>query len=52
VPNIAYFKFRKDYEEPSLAEGFSEIVDVRWHFEGSEGERKNWNMLHQSINGK
>lgn len=52
VPNIAYFGFQKNYEEPSLEEGFSEIVDVRWYFEGSEEERKRWNMLHQSINGK
>lgn len=52
VPNIAYFGFQKNYEEPSLEEGFSEIVDVRWYFEGSEEERRRWNMLHQSINGK
>jgi len=52
VPNIAYFGFQKNYEEPSPEEGFSEIIDVRWYFEGSEEERKRWNMLHQSINGK
>lgn len=52
VPNIAYFSFQKNYEEPSLAEGFSEIVDVRWYFEGSDEERRRWSLLHQSINGK
>jgi len=52
VPSIAYFGFHKNYEEPSLSEGFSEIVDVRWYFEGSEDERKRWSMLHQSIHGK
>ena len=52
VPNIAYFGFQKNYEEPSPEEGFSEIIDVRWYFEGSEEERKRWNMLHQSISGK
>jgi len=52
VPNIAYFGFQKNYEEPSLEEGFSEIVNVRWYFEGSEEERERWSMLHQSINGK
>jgi len=52
VPSIAYFGFQKNYEEPSLEEGFSEIVDVRWHFDGSEEERKRWGLLHQSINGK
>lgn len=52
VPSIAYFGFQKNYEEPSLEEGFSEIVDVRWHFEGGEEERRRWSTLHQSINGK
>jgi len=52
VPNIAYFGFQKNYEEPSLEEGFSEIIDVRWYFEGSEEERRKWGVLHQSINGK
>ncbi|KAF9791239.1 polynucleotide kinase 3 phosphatase-domain-containing protein [Thelephora terrestris] len=52
VPNITYFGFQKNYEEPALAEGFSEIVEVRWCFEGSEEERSRWSVLHQSINGK
>lgn len=52
MPSIAFFGFQKNYEEPSMEEGFTEIVDVRWHFEGSEEERKRWGMLHQSINGK
>jgi len=52
VPNIAYYGFQKNYEEPLLEEGFSEIVDVKWYFEGSEEERMRWSMLHQSINGK
>ena len=52
MPGVAYFGFQKNYEAPSLEEGFSEIVDVRWCFEGTEEERKGWSMLHQSINGK
>jgi len=52
VPSIAYFGFQKNYEEPSVEEGFSEIVDVRWCFEGGEEERRRWSVLHQSISGK
>lgn len=52
MPSIAYYGFQKNYEEPALAEGFSEIVEVRWCFEGSEEERSRWSVLHQSINGK
>jgi len=52
VLSIAYFGFHRNYEEPSLVEGFTEIVDVRWCFDGSEEERRRWSVLHQSIHGK
>ncbi|PPQ63178.1 hypothetical protein CVT24_005723 [Panaeolus cyanescens] len=51
VPYGAYTGFRDGYEEPTVAEGFSEIKKVNWVFEGSEEERKYWSMWLQ-IDGK
>lgn len=51
IPYIAFIGFKNHYEEPQLTEGFSEIIKVNWVFEGSEEERKRWNMWLQ-IDGK
>ncbi|KAF9052748.1 polynucleotide kinase 3 phosphatase-domain-containing protein [Panaeolus papilionaceus] len=51
VPYGAYTGFRDGYEEPTTAEGFSEMKKVNWMFEGSEEERKYWSMWLQ-IDGK
>lgn len=51
MPYGAYTGFRDGYEEPTTAEGFSEMKKVNWVFEGSEEERKYWSMWLQ-IDGK
>ncbi|KAJ3896711.1 polynucleotide kinase 3 phosphatase-domain-containing protein [Lentinula edodes] len=51
VPYLAFTSFRNSYEEPSLSEGYSEIKQVNWIFEGTEEEKKNWSMWLQ-IEGK
>ena len=43
--------FADAYEAVSLKEGFSEVRDVPWTFEGSEEERRHWSMWLQ-IDGK
>ncbi|KAH9483853.1 Bifunctional polynucleotide phosphatase/kinase [Psilocybe cubensis] len=51
LPYIAFSGFRDNLEEPTLAEGFSEIKKVNWVFEGTEEEKKHWLMWLQ-IDGK
>ena len=51
VPFSAFLDFSAKYEEPAVAEGFSEIVKVQWRFQGSEEERERWNAWLQ-IDGK
>lgn len=51
VPYLAFKKFETDYEAPQIGEGFRDVVSVKWGFEGSEEERKRWNMWHQ-VDGK
>ncbi|KAH9061190.1 polynucleotide kinase 3 phosphatase-domain-containing protein [Lactarius vividus] len=43
--------FADAYEAPSVKEGFTEVRDVPWIFEGSEEERRHWSMWLQ-IDGK
>ncbi|KAI9438510.1 polynucleotide kinase 3 phosphatase-domain-containing protein [Lactarius indigo] len=51
VPYTAITGFADAYEAPSVKEGFTEVRDVPWMFEGSEEERRHWSMWLQ-IDGK
>jgi len=51
LPYIAFTGFRDNYEEPELSEGFSEVKNVNWVFEGTEEEKRYWSMWLQ-IDGK
>jgi len=51
VPYTAIMGFADAYEAPSVKEGFAEVRDVPWVFEGSEEERRHWSMWLQ-IDGK
>lgn len=51
LPYNAFTSFRASYEEPKLDEGFQEVRQVNWVFEGSDEERRRWNMWLQ-IEGK
>jgi len=51
VPYSAFCSFRNDHEEPTLNEGFSEIKQVHWVFQGTEEEKTYWSMWLQ-IDGK
>jgi len=48
---MAFSGFRQNYEEPQMSEGFSEIKEINWIFEGNEEERTHWSMWLQ-IDGK
>ncbi|KAI0693882.1 PNK3P-domain-containing protein [Cytidiella melzeri] len=48
---MAFTSFRNAYQEPTLDEGFSEIKQVNFIFEGSEEERRRWSMWLQ-LEGK
>jgi len=51
VPYAAITGFADAYEAPSTKEGFAEVRDIPWTFEGSEEERRQWSMWLQ-IDGK
>ena len=51
LPHVAFTSFEGAYEAPSVNEGFSEMRDVPWRFEGSEEERRHWSMWLQ-VDGK
>ena len=51
LPYVAFTGFRDNYEEPELSEGFSEVKNVNWVFEGTEEEKRYWSMWLQ-IDGK
>ena len=51
LPRSVLLGFQKAYEEPTLAEGFSEIKKVNWVFEGSDEEKARYNMWLQ-VDGK
>ncbi|KAI0260764.1 polynucleotide kinase 3 phosphatase-domain-containing protein, partial [Gloeopeniophorella convolvens] len=51
VPYSAFTGFAGAYEAPSSKEGFAEVRDIPWVFEGSEEERRCWSMWLQ-IDGK
>jgi bifunctional polynucleotide phosphatase/kinase len=44
LPVAAIYSFVQRYQEPSLDEGFTEIVKVDFKFEGTEEEREVWSM--------
>lgn len=44
LPVMAFTSFRANYEEPTVEEGFDELKQVNFRFEGDEEERKKWNM--------
>ena len=41
---MAFTSFRVNYQEPTVDEGFVEIKRINFRFEGTEEERKRWNM--------
>ncbi|KAL4257411.1 PNK3P-domain-containing protein [Pleurotus pulmonarius] len=51
VPYLAFTGYRAAFEEPEADEGFDEIRQVNWVFEGGEEERKKWGMWLQ-VEGK
>ncbi|KIM49030.1 hypothetical protein M413DRAFT_438191 [Hebeloma cylindrosporum] len=51
LPYAAFTGFRDNYEEPELSEGFTEVKNVNWVFEGTEEEKRYWSMWLQ-IDGK
>ncbi|KAH9975259.1 polynucleotide kinase 3 phosphatase-domain-containing protein [Lactifluus volemus] len=51
VPYSAIIGFADAFEAPSTKEGFSEVQEIPWIFEGSEEERHQWSMWLQ-IDGK
>ncbi|KAI0300088.1 polynucleotide kinase 3 phosphatase-domain-containing protein [Multifurca ochricompacta] len=51
VPYAAIVGFADAYKAPSVKEGFTKVLDIPWVFEGSEEERRHWNMWLQ-IDGK
>lgn len=48
---MAFTSFRDGFEEPTIDEGFTEIKNVNWVFEGTKEEREQWSMWLQ-IHGK
>ncbi|UOH79766.1 polynucleotide kinase 3'-phosphatase [Cryptococcus neoformans] len=44
LPHIAFAGFETAFEEPKAEEGFKEVRMVNFHWEGSEEQRKKWDM--------
>jgi bifunctional polynucleotide phosphatase/kinase len=44
LPSMAFSGFRSRFQEPSVAEGFTDITKVDFAFEGTDEERKIWSM--------
>ncbi|PLW30058.1 hypothetical protein PCANC_24007 [Puccinia coronata f. sp. avenae] len=42
LPSLAFVSYSKNFEEPSVEEGFTEIKKVRFVFDGSPQERASW----------
>jgi bifunctional polynucleotide phosphatase/kinase len=51
IPYAALIGFAGAHEAPSVKEGFVEVRDIPWRFEGNEEERRHWSMWLQ-IDGK
>ncbi|PFH49880.1 hypothetical protein AMATHDRAFT_4500 [Amanita thiersii Skay4041] len=48
IPYAAFATYQKNFEEPTLDEGFSEIKKINWVFEGTDEERRYWSMWLQT----
>ncbi|KAF8506302.1 polynucleotide kinase 3 phosphatase-domain-containing protein [Gautieria morchelliformis] len=44
LPPVAFTSFRAHYQEPTVDEGFMEIKRINFQFEGTEEDRRRWNM--------
>ena len=44
LPYLAIAAFEKDFEIPTLAEGFQEIKTIHWVFEGDADAERRWGM--------
>ncbi|OCF43278.1 polynucleotide kinase 3'-phosphatase [Kwoniella heveanensis CBS 569] len=44
LPMMAFTSYASAFEQPHKDEGFDEIRGVNFHFEGSEAERRRWDM--------
>ncbi|WWC98526.1 polynucleotide kinase 3'-phosphatase [Kwoniella sp. B9012] len=44
LPTLAFTSYAGAFEKPSIDEGFDEIRGVNFHFEGSEEQRRKWDM--------
>lgn len=44
LPYSAITAYQKDYEEPTMSEGFTEIKIIHWVFEGDTDARRRWSM--------
>ncbi|WVW80807.1 polynucleotide kinase 3'-phosphatase [Kwoniella bestiolae CBS 10118] len=44
LPALAFNSYASAFEKPSIDEGFDEVRGVNFHFEGSEEQRRKWDM--------
>ncbi|KAG8878012.1 hypothetical protein FRB97_002858 [Tulasnella sp. 331] len=44
VPKIAYSGFNNAFQKPTTGEGFTEVKTINWIFDGSDEDRKRFNM--------
>ena len=44
LPYLAIAAFEKEFEIPTLAEGFQEIKTIQWVFEGDSEAERRWRM--------
>ncbi|WVQ70553.1 polynucleotide kinase 3'-phosphatase [Cryptococcus sp. DSM 104548] len=44
LPPVAFGTFASNFEKPTKEEGFGEVRTVNFHFEGTEAQRKLWDM--------
>jgi len=44
LPAGAFYSFKSGFESPTLDEGLSEVQTVDWIFEGTDEERRLWNI--------
>jgi bifunctional polynucleotide phosphatase/kinase len=45
LPGIAFGDFGRRFQEPTLSEGFEDIISVKFQFEGTEEARKIWGQF-------
>jgi len=44
LPYSAITAYQKDYEEPTISEGFTEIKIIHWVFDGDAEAKRRWSM--------